>query len=101
MPRTINSKTPLKYGAIAGTLRSNITSGEWRPGQQLPTRPELLSTFDAGMATVQRALDRLMTDGFIETTNRGTFVSSHPPHLYRYAIVFPARDDGTHHWTNF
>ena len=59
MPRTIKSATPLKYNTVARTIRANITTGKWLPGQQIPTRPDMLSHFATGMATLQRALDEL------------------------------------------
>ena len=46
--------------------------------------------------TIQKAMLLLERAGFIESRGRaGTFVSEHPPHLSRYALVFSgASQDG-------
>lgn len=56
----------------------------------MPTRAAIETHFSAGPATVQRALDSLARDGFIESRGcKGTFVKREPPHLTRYGLVFP------------
>ena len=88
---------------IARDLRRGITAGVLAPGAQLPTRLELESKYGTTSVTIQRALDRLVRDEFIYVNGRrGTYVSPHPPHLSRYALVFrhdPDRDHET--WTAF
>lgn len=74
---------------IVQELRSQIVSGELLPGSRLPTRLEIESRFSAGATTVQRALELLRQDGFVQSRGRqGTFVVDNPPHLARYAVVF-------------
>jgi DNA-binding LacI/PurR family transcriptional regulator/DNA-binding transcriptional regulator YhcF (GntR family) len=74
---------------IVHELRAQIVSGDLSPGSRLPTRLEIERRFSAGATTVQRALELLQRDGFIESRGRqGTFVVENPPHLTRYAVVF-------------
>lgn len=81
-----------RQGEIIGDLRQQIIDGIFAPGSRLPTRAELVRRFDASSVTVQRALDRLGDDGFVEARGRqGTFVSGHPPHLNRYGLVIANR----------
>lgn len=76
---------------IVQELRSQIVSGDLSVGSRLPTRLEIERRFAAGATTVQRALDILRQDGFVESRGRsGTFVVENPPHLVRYAVVFPS-----------
>lgn len=74
---------------IVRELRAQIVSGDLTPGSRLPTRLEIESRFSAGATTVQRALEFLRRDGFVESRGRqGTFVVHNPPHMARYAVVF-------------
>ncbi|MDB5325248.1 MAG: hypothetical protein JWM57_817 [Phycisphaerales bacterium] len=74
---------------ISEFLRKEITGGTLSPGARLPTQLQLVERFRVSGVTIQRALDRLMRDGFIITRGRnGTFVAPHPPHLYSYGVVF-------------
>src|SRR5262249_2641867 len=67
-----------------------IVRGDLRPGGRLPTQVQLVEQFGVSGVTVQRALDRLLREGFIQTRGRlGTFVADRPPHLSHYAMVFP------------
>ena len=76
--------------AVAQELRTRIVSGEFQPGSRLPTRSTLEQQFGTTTLTVQRAFDDLARDGFIISEGRrGTFVAEAPPHLTRYALVFP------------
>ena len=55
----------------------------------MPTQVQLVDQFRVSGVTIQRALDRLIREGFICTRGRnGTFVTPHPPHLYSYGVVF-------------
>lgn len=86
---------------IEETLRGQIRDGVLPPGSRLPTRVQLEKRFSASSVTIQRALDSLIAEGFVEPRGRhGTFVVDLPPHLYRYGLVLPARpEDET--WNHF
>jgi DNA-binding LacI/PurR family transcriptional regulator len=74
---------------IVAALRTEIVQGLIRPESQLPTLKVLEERFQVGQPTVIRALDWLKRDGFVYAdSTRGNFVSSRPPHLHRYGIVF-------------
>ena len=87
-----------KHKVIAASLRGRIVSGEWRPGAQLPTRTTFERDFVASMPTVQKALNRLVRDGFVRSEHgSGTFVTDYPPHLFRCGLLFHAH----HRWPGF
>lgn len=95
-------KIPVKQRVVVETLRAQITSGDIPPGARLPTRGELQEQFVASTHTVQRAMDRLLRDGFIESKGTlGTFVSNSPPHLCHYGLVFPHRPAPDTLWSRF
>jgi len=78
-----------KRHKIESTLRQQIVKGAFPTGGRLPTRTELERHFHASRVTVQKGLDSLATDGFVQARGKlGTFVSDHPPHLCRYGMVF-------------
>lgn len=80
--------TKAKYRSVVRTLRDNIIQGIYLPGHRLPNRSEMVTQFGVSMATVQRAFDALIEDGFVRAQARnGTFVAEHPPHLCSYGLV--------------
>ena len=59
------TRPPVKQDGIVADLRARILDRTYRPGGRLPTRTELQVSFEASSVTVQRALDRLVADGFV------------------------------------
>ena len=87
---------------IVEEIRDRIVTGQWLPGSRLPNREEIGQEYGAGANTVQRALDRLRLDGFVESRGRGgTHVTAQPPHLSRYAVVFPETPSHPYNWLRF
>ncbi|MFE1071010.1 GntR family transcriptional regulator [Streptomyces sp. NPDC058783] len=70
------------YVRIARELRDRITAGAdgYRPGDQLPTLPDLSAAYSVSEPTVRQALRTLREEGLIETRARaGTRVRERPP----------------------
>lgn len=68
------------YRRIAATIRDRINSGQWPPGQRVPSQHDLAVEFDVARATVQSALRLLAASGLIATRQgAGTFVAETPP----------------------
>src|SRR5436190_2120692 len=68
------------YQQLADELREQITSGRLRPGQRLPTEPELCVRSGVSRSTVREALRLLASQHLIVTTRGvtgGSFVA-HP-----------------------
>ncbi len=87
---------------LTAHLRQRIVRGELAPGEQLPTRGEMEREFGLSTVTVQQALNSLIFDEFIFVNGRrGTFVSSTPPHLTRYAVVMRQHPHDDSGWTRF
>ncbi|MBJ7499164.1 MAG: UTRA domain-containing protein [Sphingopyxis sp.] len=62
---------------IAGAIRS----GEWRPGDRVPTEQELAARYGCARATVSKALGELAASGLVERRRKaGTFVAQPPVH---------------------
>lgn len=62
--------------AVAEQIMARIATGQLKPGDRLPTEPELMELFGVGRSTVREALKSLTMAGLIETRrSAGTFVS--------------------------
>lgn len=65
------------YLHIANTIAEQIGSGKYRPGDQVPTEPQLRAEFGVSPATIRRAVSILLDRGLVSTTQgKGTFVRS-------------------------
>ena len=77
---------------IVDSIHSQIIDGRLKPNDRLPTRRCLQKKFDVSMVTIQQAVDRLVSEGFVESRGvGGTFVSDNPPHLNQYVVIVPAK----------
>lgn len=73
----LNSESviPLYY-QLKEIIRERVDSGEWVPGDQVPSEPELAKQFGISRATVRRAFSDLTLEGVLyRRQGRGTFVS--------------------------
>ena len=74
-----SEKTVLKHEYISRTIRSWLLDGRYRPGDRLPTNPELCEYFSANNRTVAAGIKPLVREGFLETApRRGTIVKNLP-----------------------
>jgi len=69
-----------EYLRIAADLRRRIASGEYGPGDQIPTIPDLCEAYGVSPTTIRNALDLLRNEGLVESRARaGTRVRPRPP----------------------
>jgi GntR family transcriptional regulator len=54
------------YRKIAGELRERVIGGELRPGDRLPTEPQLMERYSCGRNTVRLAVALLVNEGLVE-----------------------------------
>lgn len=60
---------------ICHSLRSQIESGKYRPGDQIPTEFDLVHQYDVSRSTVRQAIAVLEEEGYLSRRRRaGTFV---------------------------
>jgi DNA-binding GntR family transcriptional regulator len=65
------------YVQLADILRSQIASGVFRPGDQLPSEAQLCRRYDISPMTVRRSINLLADQGVVSTAQgRGTFVKA-------------------------
>lgn len=78
-----------RYREIAEDLRRRITTGEFSPGQQLPSIAALQKHYDVpGLNTIRQAQQLLVDDGLVETRQGvGAFVLRTEPQPRRFDVV--------------
>lgn len=61
---------------VMGAMRQRILGGVWRPEEMLPGRRALAAEYGVALATLERAVAVLMSEGLLRADNgRGTFVT--------------------------
>lgn len=75
--RVIDRNSPVPYYIqLKDTIREKIERGEWKPGDQIPSEPELCETFDVSRTVIRQALKDLEYGGLIiREKGKGTFVA--------------------------
>ncbi|MBW5484959.1 GntR family transcriptional regulator [Streptomyces bambusae] len=63
------------YLQVADALRARIEAGEWAVGAKLPSRARFAEEYSVGQSVAQRAMERLIIEGFLEgRSGSGTYV---------------------------
>lgn len=63
------------YRQLAAILRERIKSGQYKPGERIPTESDLIAEFELARSTVRRAVNELREQGLVHTVpQRGTYV---------------------------
>ena len=80
-----------KHRLIREALENSITSGQYRPGERLPSEAEFVKMFGASRPTVIRALRELQLSGLIERrAGSGSYVRSEAaPHGHTFGLLIP------------
>ena len=76
-----SEQTPV-YAVVHASLRTQIFTGQYRPGDLLPSESHLCQEFGASRETVRRGLQQLENEGreyrVFFTENRSTIMRSAP-----------------------
>ncbi|MEI7612637.1 MAG: GntR family transcriptional regulator [Betaproteobacteria bacterium] len=87
-PSTIHSPTfsPL-YLQIRGLITRSLESGEWGPGDIIPSEFELATRYGVSQGTVRKAIDEMAAENLlVRRQGKGTYVASHndPRSFFRF-----------------
>lgn len=67
---------------VTQQLQEKISLGELKPGEKIPTEPELMSLFGVGRSTIREAVRVLVKAGLLEVRQGdGTYVMNRTPSL--------------------
>jgi GntR family transcriptional regulator len=87
------------YRQIKSLILQALESGEWRPGEAIPSEIELAARFNVSQGTVRKAIDEMAADNLlVRRQGKGTYVASHsdPRSFYRFLRLVPVAG-GTEH----
>lgn len=90
--QVVNTLSSLpKHERVRQTLSHAIASGQYEPGQRLPSESELVKTFGASRPTVNRALRELQLAGIIERrAGSGSYVRADAAARgYTFGLLIP------------
>ncbi len=76
---TIYKHSPVpRYHQLKEILREKIRSGEWKPGDLIPSERELSETYGISRMTTRQAITDLVNEGvFYREQGKGTFITRH------------------------
>jgi len=87
------------YRQIKLLITQSLVSGEWGPGDPLPSEIELAGRYSVSQGTVRKAMSELADENLlIRFQGKGTFVASHaePSYQYRFLRVMPDSGEKLH-----
>lgn len=87
------------YRQIKNLMLHALESGEWRPGQAIPSEQELATRFSVSQGTVRKAIDEMAAENLlVRKQGKGTYVASHndPRAMFRFLRLVPMDGDLAH-----
>jgi GntR family transcriptional regulator len=70
-------------------------SGEWKPGEAIPSELELAARFRVSQGTVRKAIDELAAENLlVRRQGKGTFVATHSEEKIQYRFLRLQPEDG-------
>lgn len=86
------------YQQIKALITKSLQSGEWKPGELIPSEMELASRFKVSQGTVRKAIDELAAENLVmRRQGKGTFVASHHEARAQYRFLKLMPDEGEPH----
>jgi GntR family transcriptional regulator len=66
------------YQQIKSLIMQSLQSGEWKPGELIPSEVDLATRFKVSQGTVRKAIDELSAENVVvRKQGKGTFVATH------------------------
>ncbi|MDE2088102.1 MAG: GntR family transcriptional regulator [Xanthomonadaceae bacterium] len=83
------------YKEVKHKILESLRTGEWKPGEVIPSEKKLGERFAVSIGTVRKAVDELSAENvLIRQQGRGTFVASHGRGKYFFSFFHIVRQDG-------
>ena len=83
------------YRQIKNLITDALVSGEWRPGESIPSEIELANRFSVSQGTVRKAISELAEENLlVRHQGKGTFVASHSDERSRFPYLRITPDQG-------
>ena len=83
------------YQQIKGLILQSLQSGEWKPGEAIPSEMDLAARYRVSQGTVRKAIDELATDNLVvRRQGKGTFVATHAEQQVQFRFLKLVPDSG-------
>lgn len=83
------------YQQIKALIMQGLQSGEWKPGDLIPSEVELAQRYKVSQGTVRKAIDELAAENLVvRRQGKGTFVATHHEAQARYRFLRLNPDEG-------
>ena len=86
------------YQQIKALITQSLQSGEWKPGELMPSEVELAARFKVSQGTVRKAIDELAAENLVlRRQGKGTFVATHHEERAHFRFLRLMPDEGEPH----
>jgi GntR family transcriptional regulator len=83
------------YQQIKGLILQSLQTGEWKPGESIPSEMDLAARFRVSQGTVRKAIDELAAENLVvRRQGKGTFVATHAEQQVQYRFLKLVPDSG-------
>ena len=84
------------YQQIKGLILQSLQSGEWKPGEAIPSEMDLAARYRVSQGTVRKAIDELASGHLVvRRQGKGTFVATHAEQNIQFRFLKLVPDSGT------
>lgn len=83
------------YQQIKGLILQSLQSGEWKPGEAIPSEMDLAARYRVSQGTVRKAIDELAVGNLVvRRQGKGTFVATHAEQQIQFRFLKLVPDTG-------
>ncbi|WP_188568358.1 GntR family transcriptional regulator [Undibacterium terreum] len=87
------------YQQIKALIMQGLQSGEWKPGELIPSEIELAGRFKVSQGTVRKAIDEMSAENLVvRRQGKGTFVATHHEARSQFRFLRLVPDGGVPHY---
>lgn len=87
------------YQQIKALITQSLQSGEWKPGEMIPSEMDLAARYKVSQGTVRKAIDELAAENLVaRRQGKGTFVTTHHEDGVKFRFLRLVPDEGEPHY---
>lgn len=87
------------YQQIKALITQSLQSGEWKPGEMIPSEMDLAARYKVSQGTVRKAIDELAAENLVaRRQGKGTFVTTHYEDVVKFRFLRLVPDEGEPHY---
>jgi GntR family transcriptional regulator len=84
------------YRQIKALITKSLISGEWGPGEAIPSEMEFAAKFGVSQGTVRKAIDELASENIVvRRQGKGTYVATHSEEVVKLRFLRLVAADGS------